>query len=153
VRLPPRTLCSLRPRQWADVIRAVLVLMAIEIGLRTTRLPVLAGRLGCGLALDGGPALPTGKVLDITDDEWTRLDLAGKLMRHWPFPSTCLRRALLAGHVLRNRKPQLRIGVAKIHGVVTAHAWLDIGGVSLDPIGGSTFELLTVAAPVTGPGR
>lgn len=65
------------------------------------------------------------------------------LLAWGPVPSTCLRRALAAGWVLRHHEPSLQLGVQKAGGQVSAHAWLVADGVNLDPTGAADFTPLT----------
>jgi hypothetical protein len=50
---------------------------------------------------------------------------------------------LTAGWVLRHHGPELRVGVSKSGGEVTAHAWLIVAGINLDPSGAAQFTQLT----------
>ena len=68
-----------------------------------------------------------------------RLRVVALVMRRWPVDGTCLREALVSGQRLRALDPCLRIGV-KSRGV--AHAWLEVGGRSLDPASEQYHELL-----------
>lgn len=56
-----------------------------------------------------------------------------RVYRKLPLPDTCLRRALTLGHLLRNRKPILKIGVNKGANGLNAHAWLILEEGVLDP--------------------
>lgn len=129
-------------REWPSVGVAVVVAAATEAGLRVMRLPRLAALLGAPLGLDQEAPLmpPDGGTARLSVAERRRLRAAWRVLRHWPFGDTCLRRALVSGHVLRRRKPVLRVGVAKIEGRIQAHAWLEIDGVSLDPVGAATYR-------------
>jgi hypothetical protein len=50
----------------------------------------------------------------------------------WPFGDTCLRRALVLGHHLRDQSPVLRIGVTADRSEdVAAHAWVETTDVTL----------------------
>lgn len=40
----------------------------------------------------------------------------------------CLHRALAIGYLLRQFRPELRLGAARADGVLRAHAWLEIAG-------------------------
>jgi len=126
------------------------VLLAIELGLRLLRLTTLARALRCPLALDpeesvadfDGTSAPTGANRPFSPRELLRIADTERVLRHWPPGGTCLRRALLVGWVLRRRRPVLRVGVAKIDGVVKAHAWLEIEGHPLNPLDPPGYQAL-----------
>jgi Transglutaminase-like superfamily len=136
-------------RSWPTLVHLGIAMVVIEGGLRLVRLPHLARGVGVPLSLTGRGGDAEGQ-LRLSRPEIDRLDLARRLIRRWPTEATCLRRSLLAGHVLRRRHPILRIGVAKVNGRVAAHAWLEIEGVCLDPSGAAQFEPLTVIDPSAG---
>lgn len=129
-------------REWPSLVSAVVIAVVVEAGLRVLRLPRLSAWLGAPLGLEQEAALmpSDGRTARLTVTERRRLRAAWRVLRHWPFGDTCLRRALVGGHVLRRRKPVLRVGVAKIEGRIQAHAWLEIDGVSLDPAGAATYR-------------
>ncbi len=143
-------------RKAARVLRAVpalaetaVVVIAVEIGLRTLRLPALA-RL-CGLAFDPGapPPLETGSGrLRLPGGARRRLKAGMLVLARGPFPDTCLRRALLMGWVLRSRRPRLLVGVARRDGQIVAHAWVVADGVNLDPMSSRAYApLISAEAP------
>jgi hypothetical protein len=53
----------------------------------------------------------------------------GRWMRIWPLGAgPCLRESLVLGHLIRDRSPVLRLGVAR-HGYrMRAHAWIEVDG-------------------------
>ncbi|MPV38113.1 lasso peptide biosynthesis B2 protein [Georgenia subflava] len=122
-------------REYPAVAAALVVACAVEVGIRTMRLPRLARAVGAPLRQGAG------------DDAWSRsqpeLGVHGRrqaravrrVMRHWPFGDTCLRHALVTGHRLRRLHPELVVGVAKVDGEIKAHAWLAFDGTRLyDPL-------------------
>lgn len=111
---------------------AFMIAAVVELGLRTVRLPRLAQFLGTPLATAESSATPIEKA---AFPSWARRRLAAarRALRHWPFDDTCLRVALVGGCLLRSLDPQLRIGVARQDGEIRAHAWIEVGGRSLDP--------------------
>ncbi len=118
----------------------VLALAGItEVALRRVPLGRLARLHGVAFA-----AAPTsGEPLDELP-AWAahRLRVVGRVMGRWPVDGTCLRHALVAGHRVRALQPELKLGVAKDDtGKIVAHAWLVIGGKSLDPSSGRFVEL------------
>lgn len=66
---------------------------------------------------------------ELSADERLALRATVRVIRHWPFGSgPCLRESLVLGHLLRDRTPELRFGVARSHGRILAHAWVEAGG-------------------------
>jgi hypothetical protein len=60
-------------------------------------------------------------------------DATDRVLGLLPGRSQCLRRALIAGHLLREHKPSLHIG-ARRDGTLAFHAWLELdGNVAADP--------------------
>jgi len=123
---------------------AVGRVLAAEALLRTTRLPTMARLMGTPLASRDEAASAVAGTLTLSATEARRLRAVGRVLRRSPFGSTCLRRALCAGHALRRRGPRLVVGVAKRDGVVAAHAWLVVDGVNLDPDGSVDFLPLSL---------
>ncbi|WP_166980303.1 lasso peptide biosynthesis B2 protein [Paramicrobacterium fandaimingii] len=144
-----RTVLAYPPRRWADLVEAVAVAIRVESALRRGGV-ARAARVGHVHVLMDGIAAPTAPLAEVnlTPREREKLDTAWRLLRQPPFNGTCLRRAIVGGHFLRDRTPILRIGVSKENGVVAAHAWVEIDGVSLDPDGSERFSVLT--APTKG---
>jgi len=138
-----RTFLGLGPRRWSGVMKLASLALLVEAGLRIVSLPRLARWLQVPLTLDRSSA-PVGRLdqLPLTEAEGDLLDTARRVLRHRPFNGTCLRRALIAGYVLRHYDPRLRIGVAKSFGQVEAHAWVEVGGISLDPDANQTYQVL-----------
>jgi hypothetical protein len=136
-----RTVLGLGPRRWTGAIKLASLALLVEAGLKTVSLLRLARWLHVPLTLDRSSA-PIGRLdqLSLTEAEGDLLDTARRVLRHRPFNGTCLRRALIAGYVLRHHDPTLRIGVAKYSRQVEAHAWLEIGGISLDPDASKVYQ-------------
>jgi hypothetical protein len=129
-----RVYLVLQPR----VIVVVVVALVVEVGLRISTVPRLARLLGVRLERDGqsGQQLPAGSTND-PPVLWIReqYTTVARVMPHWPFGNTCLRRALVLGHRLRRLEPALVIGVRHDEaGQLAAHAWLVVAGVVLDPL-------------------
>jgi hypothetical protein len=126
-----------------DEIPAVLITLAIaifvEVGLRVLRLPTLARIVGVPLG-EVGPVpdrqLGAG---ELSPRMLRRLRISAKVMRSWPFDEKCLRRSLVCGCRIRSVEPALIVGVAIVEGEVKAHAWLSVGGATLDPWGSASF--------------
>jgi len=139
-----RAVAAMSWRDMANLVQYTLVAAAIEVGLRTLTLPRLCRFLH--ITLDASPSAgPIGSPVDIglSRNEARKLVLAGRLLRRRPFDDTCLRRAMLGAWILRTRDHAIRIGVVKAHGVVRAHSWLELDGISLEPDAVTTFKLLT----------
>ncbi len=118
------------------LLPAVVVSAFVELALRTMTLPRLSRLLGVQLQLgpDTGTEPPQSAwCLDARDA--ARYRAAHRVLRLWPGASNgvCLRLALVAGCLLRRRRPNLHLGVAHVDGHTVAHAWLTIDGVVLDP--------------------
>lgn len=120
------------------LLPAALVAAFVELALRTMTLPRLARMLGVQLQLgpDTGNGLPrsaSARALDVRDA--ARYRAARRVLGIWPWvgDGVCLRLALVAGCLLRSRRPTLHLGVAHVDGHTVAHAWLTIDGVVLDP--------------------
>lgn len=119
-----------RARGLAATARALVLLLVIEVGLRTVPLPVLCRRLGVALVLDGPVGAPGRLRLD--DAAHRRARAGQRALRHWPAPRTCLRRSLLMAVLLRDARPVLRLGWRLVPAPAVAHAWLEVEGRSLD---------------------
>jgi hypothetical protein len=122
----------LSAQDWAELAKALTVAVAIEVGLRTAKLPNLARALGVPLRTEGArPAVPMVSWLPA----WAmrRLYLSSLVMDVWPFGGSCLRRSLLVGQRLRTLGPVLRVGVARSGSTLNAHAWVEIDGRYFDP--------------------
>jgi hypothetical protein len=73
-----------------------------------------------------------------------------RLYAVWPFGDTCLRRALVLGHHLRDQSPVLRIGVtAEKCEPVAAHAWVETTDVTLLALPG--YETLSIDSRSAAP--
>lgn len=122
------------------LVPALAVGVFVEIGLRTTTLPRLSGMLGVPLHL--GPARPGGPPLRLVSPwrlgriDAARYQAARRVMRLWPGggETTCLRVALVAGFLLRRRRPTLHLGVAHVDGRTRAHAWIVVDDLVVDPL-------------------
>jgi len=85
------------------------------------------------LSVAEGPEPAGLPAVDFTLHERRKTRLARRLVAYWPFGAgPCLRETLIVGHTLRRHHPAMRLGVARDGRVVTAHAWLEVGGISLE---------------------
>ncbi|MBJ7328672.1 MAG: lasso peptide biosynthesis B2 protein [Solirubrobacteraceae bacterium] len=130
------------PLELLTAVRALALVTAVEIGLRTMSLPRLTRLLGVRLASEPEASSASSAGLEaLTVRERSNLRAAERVFRYWPFDDTCLRRALVAGRQLRHRGTSLHLGVADstsvedgeraAEGEIAAHAWIDAGDVRL----------------------
>jgi hypothetical protein len=132
------TLTRLRRGLHPRHVSIVLVAIVVEVGIRTTRLPRLTRLLGIRLGVDEHPAQDDADPHADLHEARRNLRTAraiDRVMRRWPFEDTCLRRALIVGFFIRRYAPTLLIGVRRDEaGEIAAHAWLVVGGRTLDPV-------------------
>ena len=134
---------GVEPTDLARTAVAWGVAAVVEVGLHTVRLPRLCRWLGVPLDTSAAPRPRPDGVVIVPRRARRRLAATRRALKYWPFGDSCLRVALVGGFLVRDLDPVLRIGVARHRSEITAHAWLEIGGVSLDP-GSGDF------APVEG---
>jgi hypothetical protein len=107
-------------------------LTVVEVGVRTMPLPRLGRLIGVPLSTDeDDPSLttPPEADLDLRPKELRRLRALAFIAPRWPFcDGPCLRQSLVAGRILRHRRPHLRLGVTPEPGKFMAHAWLEVEG-------------------------
>lgn len=127
------TIHGVGPVDLGRTLGAFLLAAVVEVGLRTLRLPRLSRLLG--VPLDTAARREPDDVGTVVVPHRARRRLAAtrRALKYWPFGDSCLRVALVGGFLVRDLDPVLRIGVAKHDGEVKAHAWLEVGGLSLDP--------------------
>ena len=130
------------PSQWWDRSVIVTSWVGVDLALRARiSLPKLSRVMAVTLGHDAAPSSEDpggpdadGRVLGghspLTPSEQRRLRIVDILAARWPFgEGPCLRRALVAGRVLRRLHPRLSLGVARRpDGEITAHAWLELDG-------------------------
>ena len=122
-----------RGRSVAEVLATLHVLalaVLVEVGVRVARIDRLASGLGVELA-QGRPPMtsrtPAAHALEPL--EKVRCTAVARVMRRWPTAGgTCLREALLYGHVLRARHPRVHLGARIADKEILAHAWLSYDG-------------------------
>lgn len=126
-----RRAAALRGPEAYQTLVALGLALVVEVGVRVVPLPRLAMWLGVPLHTEGA----SSPLAEVALAPWAvlRLRAVSRVMRRWPFGDTCLRRCLVAGHRIRALHPCLRIGVSNGEGAFLAHAWLEVGGTSLDP--------------------
>ena len=148
LRLPSaRQLRAVPLRAWPTLVATAAVAGVFEIGLRSLSLPRLARLAGMRLGTQPTRAadpLRTATEL-LTPEQRRRIWATERLYAVWPFGDTCLRRALVLGHHLRDQRPVLRIGVtAEKCEPVAAHAWVETTDVTLLALPG--YETLSIDA-------
>lgn len=134
-RAATRAAARLGPGDLLRLAEVTALVGLVEIGVRCVPIDRLAGWLGVTLRRTGADGPEGNGVLaaDFSDAELRRARLAHKVLAHWPLaPGPCLRESLVIGHALRRHRPVLRLGVARAGDAVVAHAWLEVGGVSLE---------------------
>lgn len=132
------------------LLRGLLTVALVECGLRCMALPRLARLLGTPLSLESSmsdkSARQTPSDLTLPARSIRRIAAARRVLRHWPFGDTCLRQALVIGHLLRGLGPTLHIGVAKVEDQVRAHAWIMVEGTMIDPLRAASSYLTLQAS-------
>lgn len=121
---------ALGPAGWVDLVILSILATLIEVGLRTRPMPQIARMLRVRVTGDNAPS--SGQPM--SPKERRRRRIVEMMSRHWPFvdhDGLCLRRSLLFGWIFRARNPVLRIGVAKVDGTFSAHAWLELEGAAI----------------------
>jgi hypothetical protein len=154
-----RRFAQLSATERRTTLHALTVLLYVEATIRWTRLPRLSQRLGIALQPGagtsgdhppgfGGATVPLVASMrpaaeaDLPEPVARARRSIGRWMRIWPFGAgPCLRESLVLGHIIRDRSPVLRLGVAR-HGYrVRAHAWIEVDGQPVnDPQGFVAFE-------------
>lgn len=144
-----RAVRRIPPRELLTTARAGLLLIGVEIGLRRLRLQTLAR--WCGVRLDFSPRSAASPVAlgELPERTQRAVRAARRVTRRWPFSSgSCLRRALVGGHLIRDLRPTIRIGVADRDGAIAAHAWLELDGRPMEDV--DTFVAFSdSSAPAT----
>ena len=101
---------------------AVAIAVPLEIALRCMRLDTIVVRLGKASRVERSGA----NTLD--------LERAARLVEavasFYPLKATCLKKSLVLFRILRRRgiPVEFRLGVSKLHGDFTSHAWLECQG-------------------------
>jgi hypothetical protein len=128
----------LPPRELVTTAHVVGVLIVVELLIRWVPLPRLAAPLGVRVNL--GPARPGAERLPgelLSARARRELRCTRRVADVWPLSKgPCLRRSLVAGHLLRRHDPAVRLGVAGTGDEVFAHAWLEIDDRPLENVDG-----------------
>ena len=104
-------------------VRAWLLLLAVDLGLRVTSLAKVHGWLGRGLPPQVAPPEPRALAWMV----WRQVDAAA---RHHLVPMSCLRQSLALQRLLAERGllVGVYIGARKEQGRLYAHAWIEVEG-------------------------
>jgi hypothetical protein len=117
-------------------VHAIAVLALVEMSIRWVPLPRLTRLLG--LRLNFAPARRDVEQLDESElpaVAQRQLRCARRVADVWPFSKgPCLRRSLVAGHLLRRHDPAVRLGTIGAGESLTAHAWIEIDDRPLESI-------------------
>ena len=130
-----RAWLRLPPGRMVAVARAVVAVLAVEVGLRTTDLERLARRFRVPLASGSAPAPRAdddANVAALSPREQRDYWAATWALDRWIYDGTCLRRALVTGWFLRRHHPELHLGL--IGAGETSHAWIEAEGMSFNAI-------------------
>jgi hypothetical protein len=119
-----------RTRAVPAIISVLCWLAVVEVGVRVLPLSRLGNLIGVPVSTaEDPPSSTVSPKVQLRPAELRRLRTLAKIAPHWPFcDGPCLRESLVAGRVLRHRKPRLRLGVAASHDEFMAHAWLEVEG-------------------------
>jgi len=125
-----------RLRALATCLRVLVLLLIVELMIRWVPLPRLARLLG--VRLDLSPATNPGALaapLALTPKARRQLRCCWRVAALWPFSSgPCLRRSLVAAHLLRTDGAAVRLGFPNEPGARIAHAWIEIDGRPLEDV-------------------
>jgi hypothetical protein len=153
VRLLPRALRRFvelpADERWTTV-RALSILLRVELVIRWSRLPRLARQLGVALAPGAAPNLAGASPEVLAPAPASTLPrevvrarrCVGRVMAVWPLGAgPCLRESLTLGALIRQYDPVLRLGVARRGRRIRAHAWIEIDDLPVnDPLGFVAFR-------------
>jgi hypothetical protein len=120
-----RAALTLSLPDWADLLQAWLMLLAVDLGLRRLPFPrVHRFAASRRQRANNGDAAVAAR-------EIRRLErLVGIAARNHVYPMTCLRQALMLQWLPARRAifADLRIGVRRDAGALEAHAWVECAG-------------------------
>jgi len=127
---------GLSPDRRRLVLRAWVLLLAVDLGLRLLSFQRLVTLLGTGNPDPGAPVRcnseallphPRPELAAVFHRAYWALDT---VCRNYPCPVTCLRRSLVLQVLLKDCgiTTELHLGVRKEGGTLEAHAWLEYEG-------------------------
>lgn len=125
------------PRERLTTVRALMVLVAVEATIRWIPLPRLGRMLGVRFDLTPTECSAVPVAIESLPANAQRALRSTRRVTQWsPFWSgPCLRRSLVAAHLIRDLDPAVRIGIAGQADGVRAHAWIEIDHAPLEDIG------------------
>ena len=129
----------LPPRDMLTTVHAVMVLLVVELAIRSVSLPRLCvvGGIRLGGSVSQGPNARRLEMDELPPKAVRALRATRRVTSRWPFcAGPCLRSALVGGHLIRELEPTLRIGVAPNEFTIRAHAWLEVNGRPLEDVSG-----------------
>lgn len=112
-----------------EVIAILVLFAAAEVCVRLLRLPTCA-RLFRLRPASARPS-PSDDAYEFPDWARRQVRLVNRVAYRWPGDGPCLRKSLVIGQRLRSLDPALHVGVNVAVGV-RAHAWVTVGGYSID---------------------
>ena len=128
----------LPPREMLTMLHAIAVITVVEVLIRWVSLPKLSRLLGVPVNLEPGrPDVERLSVGELSQRTRRQLRCARRVADRWPFSrGPCLRRSLVAGHLIRRLGPTLRLGMVGSDTSLLAHAWVEIDGRPLERVDG-----------------
>lgn len=146
-----RKVSSMSLAELGTTIHATLVMLFVEANVRFTPLPRLSRWLGCDLSLD--PIDPDAVRLplkELTPKAARQIRSTRRVARVWPFADgPCLRSALVAGHLIRDLDPSVRLGLINRDDDFYAHAWVELDGRPLEDV--ASFDAFLSPQTTAGP--
>jgi Transglutaminase-like superfamily len=151
--VPVSTVLALE-RRFRRTLRLVLttlhvaaVILVVELLIRWVPLPRLCRLLGVRVNLaPARPDVEPMRMAELPPRARRQLRCTRRVADVWPFSrGPCLRRSLVAGHLLRRHDPAVRLGVAGAGDDLHAHAWLEIDDRALESVDGFTVFQRTPA--------
>lgn len=126
----------LPPREILTTLHVFAVIVVVELLIRTVPLPRLSSMFGCRVNLE--PVVPGAQRLRLKElpaRAGRQVRCTRRVAHVWPFSDgPCLRSALVAGHLLREHDPAIRLGLMTTGEELYAHAWLEINGQPLEHV-------------------
>ena len=142
-----------RLRTFATCLHVLVLLVLVEALVRWVPLPRLADLLHVRLDLRPVQAglEPPAELARLSPRAKRQLRCTWRVAARWPFSAgPCLRRSLVAAHLLRSSNASVRIGFPLRPDVPIAHAWVEIGGNPLEDVSAyRPFELLPADSRMT----
>jgi hypothetical protein len=126
------------PRDLLTIAHVGFVALRVEALIRWVSLPRQCAWLGVELDLTRTCAdVERAPITSLPDTSQRQLRCAATVADAWPLGTgPCLRRSLVAGHLLRRRhRTALRIGVGGTGDDIHAHAWLEVDGRPIEAVG------------------